>query len=651
MRILFLIVLTITCTCGQSQSNYTKEQWQAAPALHTIEKKYSDAAAVYVLDKKVSEFVIEKDGFFVYRTLHRIVHINNDQGIESFNKVYLPFGDGVEMLDVKARTVLPDGKVIELNKANIKDITDDEGNSYKIFAIDGLTKNCEVEYYYTLKKVPSYFGTDFISSKIPAMQSRWELIAPATLVFETKAFNNLPAIKDSSSADKRYLWLDARNIDEADEEKYAMYDADLKRVEYKLAYNKAKNATERLFTWNELAKKAYAMYAEVSEKEEKKIKEVLAGMILLKSSTPEKIAVIESYIKKNFVIRKDISSEDANDLTKVLKAKVISERATIKLFLAFYNAAGVSNQLVFCGSRSDYGLDRSFENWNNASNNVIYFPDQKKFLAPTEVEFRCPWIPPTWAGTLGVFCVPTTIGSFTTALSEVKQIPFEEYEYNFSNINVKASFEKEEAMLLQVQQAYGGYSAVNYRAAFSFAPQDQQDKFLKELIKFGTNSENMLSHNFENKDLEQSDPYKPFIINASVRSTQLFDKAGAKYLVKVGELIGQQAEMYETKQRSNNITLYYPHALVRDIELTIPDGYKVANLDDININQVYKDGDVITMGFVSRYELSGNTLKIKIEENYRNVTYPIEQYEVFKKVINAAADFNKVVLILDKKNS
>jgi hypothetical protein len=452
-------------------------QWQPAPTLHTIDKKYNDAAAVYVLDKKVSEYSIEKDGFFVYRTIHRIVHINNDQGIESFNKVYLPFGEGVEVMDVKARAVLPSGKVMELNKAAIKDIKDDDGNEYKIFAIDGLTKNCEVEYYYTVKKMPSYFGADMISSRIPTLQSRWELIAPATLVFETKAYNDLPRVKDSTYGEKRYLWLDVQNIDEAEEEKYAMYDANLKRIEYKLAYNKAKNETERLFTWNELARKAHAMYADVGEKEAKKIKDVVAGMGILKSAPEEKIRAVENYVKANFIVRKDIGVEDAEDLLKVLKTKVISERANIKLYLALFTAAGVPHHLVFCGNRSNYTLERTFENWNNADNNLIYFPDQKSSWHQLKWSSATPWIPPTWAGALGVFCVPTTIGNFTTALSEIKAIPFEAYEHNFSNIHVKASFEKEEALLLQVQQAYGGYGAVNYRAAFAFAPAKNKPSF------------------------------------------------------------------------------------------------------------------------------------------------------------------------------
>jgi hypothetical protein len=54
------------------------------------------------------------------------------------------------------------------------------------------------------------------------------------------------------------------------------------------------------------------------------------------------------------------------------------------------------------------------------------------------------------------------------------------------------------------------------------------------------------------------------------------------------------------------------------------------------------------MGFVSSYEQNGNTLKITIKENYNSIFYPVQQYEEFKKVINASADFNKVVLVLDK---
>ncbi len=36
-------------------------------------------------------------------------------------------------------------------------------------------------------------------------------------------------------------------------------------------------------------------------------------------------------------------------------------------------------------------------------------------------------------------------------------------------------------------------------------------------------------------------------------------------------------------------------------------------------------------------------------ETYHEIKYPLGLFETFKKVINAAADFNKVVLVLEKK--
>ncbi len=47
--------------------------------------------------------------------------------------------------------------------------------------------------------------------------------------------------------------------------------------------------------------------------------------------------------------------------------------------------------------------------------------------------------------------------------------------------------------------------------------------------------------------------------------------------------------------------------------------------------------------------MEGNLLTITIDEFYKEVLQPIDIYEPFQKVINAAADFNKVTLLLEKK--
>ena len=635
----------------QAQSTFTKFEWDAQPAMHTVDKSFSDEAAVLVTEKKVVEYALDKDGLYMYKTDHRIVHINNDKGIESFNRVYLPFNEGLEMVDVKARTILPNGKIIELDKNNIKNYKDDDGNEYKIFALEGLEKGCEVEYYYTQKNYPDFFGKEVFSYRVPVIKAEFELISPQNLVFECKSYNEFPNGTDTLLGEKRHIHITDTNIAAAEDEKYAMYQANLKRVEYKLCYNTAKNAKERLFTWNELAKKAFDIYSAASDKEIKKVDGLLSDIGISKAQQEiDKIILIENYLKKNFVPREDAVSADADDLAKVIKNKVTSRKGYSRLFCVLFNRAEINYEIVLVGNRENYGIDKSFEDWDNAANLLFYFPAQKKFLAPTEIEMRYPWIPPNWAATNGLFCKVTTIGDFKTAVAEIKPVALEEYEKNFLNMNIALEFTKDnDSLLMNVRHTYGGYAAPSYKAPFVFMPVDEQNKFLKELLQFGTNSENVISSSFENKELDQSDPYKPFIINAIVKSAGLLEKAGGKIILKIGEMIGEQVQMYDEKPRQNPVELPFPHSLERNIEFTIPNGYTIKNLNDLILNQVYTENGNVAIGFSSHFTREGNKIKVIIREDYRNFYYPLEQYENFKKVINMSADFNKVVLILERQ--
>ena len=144
-------------------------------------------------------------------------------------------------------------------------------------------------------------------------------------------------------------------------------------------------------------------------------------------------------------------------------------------------------------------------------------------------------------------------------------------------------------------------------------------------------------------------PAKPFILNIKAKSGDLIERAGNKILVKVGMVIGPQVEMYQEKDRQLPIAVEYPQVENRKIVLTIPDGYQVRNPDDLKLKQVYQENGVQTMGFVSDYTLNGNILTIDIMEDYRKTRYPLSQYEDFQKIINTSSDFNKIVLILEKK--
>jgi hypothetical protein len=406
-----------------------------------------------------------------------------------------------------------------------------------------------------------------------------------------------------------------------------------------------------LLTWDELAKRVYNNYTTCSDKETKRVNELISDIKVKNLATEtEKIVAVENYIKTNFTTRDDIDGEDAANLEKVIKTNLASHLGIVRLYGAMFRQLAVQHEFILAANRKKYSVDKNFENWNNCENPVIYFPLLKKYMAPTLSEYRFPWIEPNWANTNAFFIKSTTIGNFTTAFGEVKAIPLEDYTKTVINTEADVQLNKAlDTLLVNISQIYSGYAASTYKAIFTFAPEENKKLITKEMIKFGTKSENVVSSKMENSDFESYHANKPFILSATVKASELVERAGNKTIIKIGDIIGEQVEMYQEKPRQFPMEIDFPHILERKINFTIPDGYVVKNLDDLRINHTYQEKGQTTMGFNSSYQIEGNVVKITILEEYRRSNYPLSQFEDFKTVINAAADFNKVALVLEKK--
>ena len=74
----------------------------------------------------------------------------------------------------------------------------------------------------------------------------------------------------------------------------------------------------------------------------------------------------------------------------------------------------------------------------------------------------------------------------------------------------------------------------------------------------------------------------------------------------------------------------------------------VKNPDEL-VFSVTPDKKENSAGFVSSYEIKNNQLIITISEYYNRTTYTVEEYPIYEAVMNAAADFNKVVLVFSKE--
>jgi len=334
----------------------------------------------------------------------------------------------------------------------------------------------------------------------------------------------------------------------------------------------------------------------------------------------------------------------------MLKNKIASTKGLIRLYGAIFSKLGVDHQIVLTCDRNERSIDRSFENWNNAGNFLFYFPATKKFFAPTLPYMRYPWIDPSWAATDAVFCQSTTIGTYTTAIAVVKRVPLEDFSATFSRLDATIGFNSRlDSLQVDFTETDGGYLAVTSRPIFVRGDAEDRRKMLKAIARFVTNSEKLLSSDVENDKIEDCNDNKPFILKEDILTDAMLENAGKNILVKLGQIIGPQTEMYQEKPPQFPVSLDYPHTLERFIDFVVPSGYTIKNPGDVVIQQDFKTDGVTNLGFVSSYKMEGDTLRIHVLETYREPVYPLSDYENFKKVINAAADFNKVTLVLIPK--
>ena len=650
-RICVLFLFCVNVLHAQTFSFQPQNAWSDKPLLHEVSKEFATSGAVAILDDRTIEYKNEGKEMVLYNTCHRIYKINNDKGIEMFNKVYIPVHENGTVTLIKARTILPGGRVIDVPSDKIKDI-EDEGRKYKIFAMEGVEKGAEVEYMYTGKRNPSFFGSEYFqSSSTPCERAFFTLSVPKFLKFDAKGFNGFQISTDSVIGEQRMIVGHDENIKDMDDEKYALKDKYLKRVEYKLSYNLSNSADTRLYTWKEFAKKAYGIYSYISPKEEKPLAAMLSDMQIPESkSEEERIIAIEQYIKSTINIDKNLIGDDADAIDKIVKRKSANDAGITRLFANLFEKSAIRYQMIFVSRRDETPIDESLENWNKLEEIAFYFPALKKYLSPTTVELRYPYIPYYWAGSKGLFLKSTTIGSFKSAIGIIGDVELLPYQNHAHNMEVKARFsDNMDTLLINSKQILYGYGAANYRPIYAFLAKDKQDEATLEIIKSVAKSNDITNIKVENSQLDNYAENKPLIISADIKTTDMTERAGDKILLKIGEIIGPQEQMYQEKPRVLPVEMPYPHTLIRKIIFEIPARYKVKNLDDINISIVHKEGNDVTMGFTSSYKLSGKTVTIDIDENYKSFSYPLNQFDDFRKVINASADFNKIVLVLEKE--
>lgn len=633
---------------GQNASAQTY-QWNASPKVESVPDSFKNESAVFLLDKRALTYVPQEKGkdVDVYRTVHRIVKLQDDKGIEYFNKMTISPSAGGTISEIKGRTIKADGKVIDLKQDQIRTKANENGDEQYHLAFEGIEIGDEVEMFYTEKRSLSSFGAEIMQTGLPVVHASFKLTIPSFWIYDTKGYNGFPNAKDTVIDKQRIYTADQYNIGAIDEEPYSDLTPNLQREEYKLSYTE--DSKSRLYTWNELVKNVYENSYSFTEKELKAVGKFIEPLELdTKKSEEDKIKTIEAAIKKDIVYDEQLRGDAYNNLSTVLEKKTSSETGVVRLFIACFQLAGIKHELGMTSNRFQLPLDEKFENWLRPEVYVFYFPGTKQYLTPLETTLRYPMISSGIRENNAVFCKITTVGTLTSAIASVRKIPRLEMSESINNLHADITFDNASVTpLIKMTDSYSGYLAVGIREYVTLITKDKEKEMVQQFSKgVAEKPEDILSYSFNNTGLEHYSDNKPVAIVSEIKADQLMETAGDKWLFKVGDVIGPQTQMYNEKKRKLPISHPYPNILDREIVIHIPEGYKISNPESTKIDQQVDADDI---GFHSNYTMDGNKMTIKIHEYYGQTSMPVTEIDNFKKVINASADFNKVTLVLEKK--
>lgn len=665
MKILQFLITVFLITFSFNAFAQEDYDWQEDPQLLEVPAEHKDAPQVSLKHKMETVFKFNPD-LEEYYIEHSIKHVNSDEAIEENNKVYLPIAASADVIKQKARVITPDGKVIEMKEDDIKE-AEVEKVTLRYFALRGLEKGSQVETFFILRKKNMTVDGKMIriQEDMPMYNTSFDLTAPKNLRFISKTYNGLESLVESIPEDDESDEEKSEKSEKGEENVYRLsqtwdYIEPLKSEENafhtvhlkKLIYRIDKNIFDPrkdLVSYDVIGKSMFEAYdiqpdKKIAKKLDKLMKEI--GIQNAKSET-DKLFALENYLKLNYPIVNQRSPQLEN-IESILENKAANEAGSMKLFCAALNHLEIEHQIVLANDRSDDLFDKDFEAYSFLREYLLYFPNIDKYMAPTVLMSKLGNIPSMWTNNYGLFLKPIKVGEFKSVNAEVEFIKPLDYLGNkdemYVDVTTTDGFKTLE--IDYTKKSTGDFAQV-LQPIYDFIDDDIKEELNESQIKFLSEDLDIKSMETENASFNDFG-IKPFVFKSNFTTKSFIERAGKKMLFKMGELIGPQVEMYQEQERKLPVDTRFNRQFYRELTLTIPQGFKVGNLDALNINEVYEENGEIQAQFVSSYTFEDNIVKVTIDEYYNRIDWPVSLFEEYKRIINAAADFNKVVLYLEK---
>jgi Domain of Unknown Function with PDB structure (DUF3857)/Transglutaminase-like superfamily len=516
------------------------------------------------------------------------VKVFTERGRESQSKIDLPFGNLIggetKIQDIAARTIKPDGSIVELKKEDIFERTIVKISGLKVkarsFAMPAVEPGCIIEYRWREVRVYSdanyvrlqfqrdipvqrvkysikpmqYVGANFNSITLHGQSTPW---AKETGGFYTTTMTNMPAVHEESRMppeDQIKTWMlvyyQRAGFNKSDPEKY----------------------------WAELGRDFYERNKSLIKANDE-VKQMAASLVDGAKSEDEKLERLFDFCRYKIKNKNnDASGLTPEERTKAKENKNPSD--TLKrgvgdggdidlLFAALANASGFDARIVLAPDRGDIFFDKSLPN--------AYFVDPRyiavnvggnwKFFKPGYNYVPYGMLLWQQEGQQALITDPKAPVWVNTPLSS----PEKSLIKRIANLKLA----EDGTMEGDVRLEFNGHPSIERKEDIDEESETQREEKLKEEIKAQMSAAEVTNIKIENV----TDHVKPLVYTYHVRFPGYAQRTGKRIFLQPAFFQYGLGPLFATTGRTYPIYFHYPWSEDDQVEISLPKGYALDNAD------------------------------------------------------------------------
>jgi hypothetical protein len=516
------------------------------------------------------------------------VKVFTERGRESQSKIDLYYGklygSDVKISDIAARTIKPDGTIVELKKEDIFDRTVVKASGLKFkarsFAMPGVEPGCIIEYRWRETRVNtdannvrlnfqrdipvqrvqyfvkpmSYEDATFNSLVLHGTPTKW---AKEKNGFYSTVMTNVPAIHEESQMppeDQVKTWM----------------------LVYYLRSTDNRKDPEKY--WSELAKYFYDQTKSLIKPNDE-VKKTAASLIADAKTDDEKLQRLFDYCRTKI---KNIDV-DSSGLTPDERAKIKSNKNpsdTIKrgmgsagnidqLFAALANGSGFDARIVLAPDRGDLFFDKTIPNsfFINPMNIAVKVGSTWKFFNPGYPHIPFGMLRWQEEGEQSLITDPSQPVWIETPMSGP--------EKSLVKRRGKLKLADDGTLDGDVRIEYTGHFAIERKHEIDEESESQREDDVKEEMKARMSTAEISNIKVENV-MEYT---KPLVYTFHVHVPNYAQRTGKRLFLQPAFFQHGKEPLFSTTDRKYPIYFHYPWSEEDLVEIALPAGYKLDNAD------------------------------------------------------------------------